>query len=152
MNKVPLNREVLVSRLAEISKGLKELEKFRRLPLKEFQIGYNFAISEHFLRRTLEAVFDIGSHILSRIPGVRVTTYKEIALSLSKQGIIPQDFVQDKLIKIAGYRNRLVHFYYEIKEQELYQILQDNLEDIEKFCFYIKQVLNEPEKWGLEVE
>jgi len=152
MNKVPLNKEVLVSRLGEISKDLKELEKFRRFSLKKFKEGYNFAISEHFLRRALEAVFDIGSHILSRIPGVRVTTYKEIALSLGEKGIIPQDFVQDKLIKIAGYRNRLVHFYYEVKEQELYQILQNNLDDIEKFCSYIKQVLNEPGKWGLKVE
>jgi len=42
MNKVPLSREVLVSRLAEISKDLKELEKFRGLSLKEFQVGYNF--------------------------------------------------------------------------------------------------------------
>ena len=37
------------------------------------------------------------------------------------------------LIKIAGYRNRMVHFYKEIKDRELYDILQNDLGDVEKF-------------------
>jgi len=151
-NEVPLNKQVLVSRLGEIKRCLTELQKFKDLSLNEFKSGYNFAISEHFLRRALEAVFDIGSHILSRIPGAGATTYKEIAFFLGKEGVLPESFARDKLVKMAGYRNRLVHFYYEVREQELYFILQENLDDIEKFCSYIAKILKNPEKAGLKVE
>jgi len=152
MRKVPLNKQVIISRIEEIRRCLSELKKFSQLSLDEFKKNYNFAISEHFLRRALEAVFDIGSHILSRIPGARASTYKEIALLLSKEGILPSDFVKAKLIKMAGYRNRLVHFYYEVSKEELYYILQENLDDIEKFCLYITKILKSPENWNLQVE
>jgi len=152
LRQVPLNKQVLISRLEQINRCLNELRKFKRLSPDEFKKGYNFAISEHFLRRALEAVFDIGSHILSRIPGARATTYKEIAIFLGKKGILPQSFVKNKLLKMAGYRDRLVHFYYEVKEEELCFILQNNLPDIEEFCSYIALILKNPEKWDLKVE
>jgi uncharacterized protein YutE (UPF0331/DUF86 family) len=31
---------------------------------------------------------------------------------------------------LAGYRNRLVHFYHEIETEELYKICKDDLHDI----------------------
>ncbi|MHA1664722.1 MAG: type VII toxin-antitoxin system HepT family RNase toxin [Candidatus Njordarchaeales archaeon] len=151
MKRIPLNKEVLVSRLEEIRQDLEELKSFQRISFEEFDKGYNFAISEHYLRRALEAIFDIGSHILSRIPGARPTTYKEVAMLLGRYEIVPNNFVEEKLVKIAGYRNRLIHFYYEIKEKELYQIIQNNMEDIEKFCSYIKEVVENPGKFRLEV-
>ncbi|ACI19170.1 HepT-like ribonuclease domain-containing protein [Dictyoglomus thermophilum] len=46
------------------------------------------------LRRPLEAVFDIGNHILSRVPEA-----------------VPETFARENLIKMAEYRNRLIHFY-----------------------------------------
>jgi len=38
-----------------------------------------------------------------------------------------------KLMEMAGYRNRIVHFYHEITNEELYAILQNDLKDIEQF-------------------
>jgi uncharacterized protein YutE (UPF0331/DUF86 family) len=34
---------------------------------------------------------------------------------------------------MAGYRNRMVHFYREVTPEELYQIVANNLKDIESF-------------------
>lgn len=48
----------------------------------EEQKGENFTIAEHYLKRALEAVFDIGTHIISRIPGERASSYKDIVLIL----------------------------------------------------------------------
>lgn len=141
MKKNPINREIIIKRISEIEKSLKKLEEYKNLSLHEFREGENFAITEHYLRRALEAVFDIGNHILSKIPGIRVTTYKEIAIELGKQKILPFDFAEDKLIKMAGYRNRLIHFYSEITIEEMYYILQNDLEDFYKFIKYIKPLL-----------
>ncbi|MGC8943759.1 MAG: type VII toxin-antitoxin system HepT family RNase toxin [Caldisericia bacterium] len=141
MNRIPINKEIIIKRISIIEDCLQKLEKFKNLSFEEFLSGENFAISEHYLRRALEAEFDIGNHILSKIPGVRVTTYKEIAIELGKQKILPKDFVENKLIKMAGYRNRLIHFYSEITEDELYRIIKDELNDFKKFLKYIKPLL-----------
>jgi len=45
----------------------------------EFAKEENFVRGQFYLRRALEGVFHIGSHILSRIPGGRVTEYKAAA-------------------------------------------------------------------------
>jgi uncharacterized protein YutE (UPF0331/DUF86 family) len=34
---------------------------------------------------------------------------------------------------MAGYRNRLVHLYYQISDEELHEIVKNNLEDIRLF-------------------
>ena len=47
----------------------------------------------------------------------------------------------EKLEKMAGYRNRLVHYYKEISSEELYEILQNDLGDLEKFLKEIEKFL-----------
>jgi len=37
----------------------------------------------------------------------------------------------DLLTKMAGYRNRMTHFYHEITPEELYEICRDHLDEIE---------------------
>lgn len=137
MKEIPLNKDLITSRLNEIRKDIKELKVFTKMDIDDFKKEKNFAIAEHYLRRALEAIFDIGSHILSRIPGATATTYKEIATSLGKFKILPENFVDEKLVKMAGYRNRLTHFYFEIKEEELLDIIKDYLSDLEEYCKYI---------------
>jgi uncharacterized protein YutE (UPF0331/DUF86 family) len=149
LKKIPVNKEIILSRLEEIRKDLSELESFKNMDEREFRKGRNFPAAEHFLRRAIEAVFDAGSHVLSRIPGARAATYRDVAERLGKYGIVPEKFSNEKLVKMAGYRNRLTHFYMEVREDELLQIIKNNLSDIEEFAKYIKKVLAEPEKFNL---
>ncbi len=44
---------------------------------------------------------------------------------------ITEDF-SEELIKMAKFRNRLVHIYWEINDKQIYQILQTNLDDFKK--------------------
>ena len=85
-----------------------------------------------YLRKSLEAVFDIGRHILAKTYGFREIEYKAIARELGNRGVISEG-LSEVLIKMAGYRNRMVHFYREITSEELYQIVVTNLEDFDRF-------------------
>lgn len=153
MKQIPLNREILMSRLSYIEDSLKSLGRFKGKSFKEFHKNPdNFRIAFYDLHRALEATMDIGSHILSRIPGARATSYKDIPLLLGKNKIIPLDFAENELLQMAGYRNRIVHFYAEITEKELYKIIQDNLKDFEKFCRYINKLITNPKKYGLDIK
>ena len=129
------------------------LERFKDFSFERFHANPdNFRIAFYDLHRALEAVMDIGSHILSRIPGARATTYKDIPRLLGKHKIIPIDFADTQLIKMAGYRNRMVHFYAEVTEKELYQIIQEDLEDFNIFCSHINKLFKNPRKAGLAIE
>lgn len=155
MKSLPLNRKVLVNRLAEIERDLTELEKFRGVPLKEFSGGVHYAVAEHHLRRTLEAVFDAGNHILSRLPlapSQRPESYKAIALALGRHKVVPEAYAEGPLSQMAGYRNRLIHFYDEVTSEELYGVIQNQLSDIETFAKALQELILHPERIGLTIE
>jgi uncharacterized protein YutE (UPF0331/DUF86 family) len=139
-DKVPLNKEVLRMRISYVEDSLKSLERFKGIPFKEFHSNPdNFRIVFYDLHRALEAIMDIGSHILSRIPGARPSSYEDITRLLERH-------------KMAGYRNRMVHFYGEITEQEIYNIIQEELQDFYAFCSYINEIVRAPETFGLAAE
>ena len=155
MKVIPLNKKVLESRLSEIRVNLEKLENLGKMTLENFLENENFAIAEHYLRRALEAIFEIGNHILSRLPippGERPSTYKEIAIVLGKYKVLPPEFAQGVLYQMAGYRTRLVHFYHEITKEELYGILQKDLKDIEVFCKFINKIIKDPKSLNLEIK
>ncbi len=153
MYKVPLNAESLQKRLSYIEESVHSLERFKGIPLKKFHADPdNFRIAFYDLHKALEAVMDIGSHILSRIPGARPSSYKDIPALLEKYKIIPAKFSSEKLVKMAGYRNRMVHFYGEITENELFEIIQEDLGDFLMFCKHINALLKNPDKFNLKAE
>ncbi|MBI1953413.1 MAG: DUF86 domain-containing protein [Candidatus Omnitrophica bacterium] len=132
-----------------------ELAKFKDMKLKEFTHGVHYAVAEHHLRRALEAIFDAGNHILSRLPlapSQRPETYKAIALTLGRYKVVSQAFAQGPLSQMAGYRNRLVHFYDEITSGELYGIVQNDLRDIEAFAKSLRRVILNPGRIGLTIQ
>lgn len=126
------------------------LANIRSLPFQDpeiFQKDHrNFASAESYLRRGLEALLDIGRHILAKGFARPVAEYKEIPRYLQKEGVISQENAK-LFTEMAGYRNRMVHFYHEITEDELYRICTQELTDIEAvlngFMTWIKQ---HPEK------
>lgn len=88
------------------------------------------AAGESFLRRALEALFDLGRHILAKGFAIAVSEYKAIVPALLQQGIINADLAE-RMTEMAGYRNRLTHFYDEVTPEELYEILKHHLVDVE---------------------
>lgn len=87
------------------------------------------AAGESFLRRGLEALFDIGRHVLAKGFGDPAADYKAIAQRLGDHSVIEPSQVE-RLRAMAGYRNRLVHFYDEVTPAELYRILTDHVGEL----------------------
>jgi uncharacterized protein YutE (UPF0331/DUF86 family) len=85
----------------------------------------------------LEAIFDIGRHIVAKTAGKGIIEYKEIADALRNMKVIAKELAE-KLKLMAGYRNRLVLFYHEVTDKELFLIVKNNLSDMEDFVKDIK--------------
>lgn len=137
-----LNIAMLTGRIEVMRSALSHLEELSSISKKDFLNDYkNPAAAETFLRHSLEAIFDIGRHILAKTGKVRLThEYKDIARGLGEIGVLSKSLTE-KLEEMAGYRNRIVHFYHQITEEELYQILQTDLQDIRYFLQEIGQFL-----------
>lgn len=78
----------------------------------------------------LEALFDMGRHIAAKGFGEAVTEYKEIAVTLNRRNVISSSDLE-LMKKLAGYRNRLVHFYHDVSADELFEICASHLGDVE---------------------
>jgi len=118
----------------------------RALPLESLEIfledSRNAGAAESYLRRGIEALLDIGRHILAKGFAIAVSEYKEIGFQLVEQGVFQSD---DGLLmrRIAGYRNRMVHFYNEVTTKELCLLTTQHMNDIDRICDAMVQWLQE---------
>ena len=142
-----IDRRVVIDRLSWVERMLREI---RRLPLDDreafFADSRNVWTAESCLRRALEALFDLGRHVLARGFGFGVNEYKAIARELGRQGILGPEDVR-RMVVMAGYRNRLVHLYHDVSEEELFQICRQDLGDVEQVADALRRwLLAHPEK------
>lgn len=138
-----VSRRVVADRIAWVEAMLNEIQS---LPLDDPQAFFsdtrNVCTAESCLRRGLEALLDLGRHILAKAFGLGVSEYKQIAQRLREQEVL-RDQEADLLRVLAGYRNRLVHFYHEISQEELYRICAHQLGDLEHILAAYKRWLVE---------
>jgi uncharacterized protein YutE (UPF0331/DUF86 family) len=131
LTKGKLRAELLAERAARVRDMLTGL---RAIPLESLEAftsdPRNSASAESYLRRALEGMLDLGRHVLAKGFGRAAIEYKEIADGLAEVGVL-DEASRLRLREMAGYRNRMVHFYDEITREELFQICSEELGDIE---------------------
>lgn len=142
-----ISKRVVVDRLALITDLLREI---RALPLDDHHAFFadrrNVWTAESCVRRSLEALFDLGRHVLAKGYGLGVSEYKEIATRLQAQSVLSESETATMYL-LAGYRNRLVHFYHEVSAEELYHICSSQLGNIEAMQdAYRRWLTQHPEK------
>jgi uncharacterized protein YutE (UPF0331/DUF86 family) len=129
-----ISKRVVSDRLEWIERMIGEIRALPLANLDSFLGDYrNIGTAESCLRRSLEALFDLGRHILAKGFGSGVSEYKEIALELKEQGVLSEADA-GLLRELAGYRNQLVHFYHEVEPNELYEICVSQLADVERIA------------------
>ena len=121
---------ILVKRLKKLDGYLSILEKMKSHTKEEFLKNPEFyGSAERFLHLSIEALLDIGNHIIADQNLGEVRWYRDIPEILEKQGII-SEAQKDLWIKMIGFRNALVHEYLDIDRNIVYDVLHKNLNDI----------------------
>jgi uncharacterized protein YutE (UPF0331/DUF86 family) len=142
MSPSKINEKVISGRIGWITNMI---ARIKELPLTDFNSFINdkrnIASAESYLRRAIE-----GRHILAKGFGKSAGEYKEIAVMLHEAGILDENG-KSILSRMAGYRNRMVHYYNEISDKELFDICSNKLSDINIILNYItKWINNNPDK------
>jgi uncharacterized protein YutE (UPF0331/DUF86 family) len=134
---------VVTERVAWVRKMLAGI---RDLPLSSYDEftsdSRTPAAAESYLRRALEALLDLGRHILAKGFALAPAEYKEVAGELSRVRVLSEEDGA-LLRKMAGYRNRMVHFYHAVSHEELYGLCTLHLYEIERVCEAILKWLRE---------
>ena len=130
MTPTGIKEKVVAERAAWIEEMLRGI---RALPLESYEqfIGdpRNVAAADSYVRRALEALMDLGRHILAKGLGRVATEYRDVSRQLLAGGVIDEETGQ-RMSDMAGYRNRLVHFYDQVTPRELYAISTDRMSEI----------------------
>jgi len=130
MSPEKISQRIVSYRIDWIERMIREV---RLLPLDDYKQFLadrrNVWSAESCLRRALEGLMDLGRHILAKGYARAVSEYKEIAYGLREFGVLTSDEAETFRI-LAGYRNRMVHFYHVISWEELYSICSEQLGDV----------------------
>ena len=145
MTPTRITRRVVLDRLTIVDELLRGI---RSLPLADRQHFLvdrgNVLVAQMRLQPLLEILFVLGRHMLAEDYGLVTSEHQEIAVKLHEQGILDQQEA-DLMWRLAGYRNRLVHF--EMSPDELYDICAHQLGDVDLVQDALRRWLREhPEK------
>jgi len=125
-----INEKIVAGKVAIVEEMLRGIAS---LPL-DGEVAFRadprmVAAGESYLRRALEALIDLGRHVLARGFGIAVPEYAKVADELCRAGVLDAP-TATTLAQMARYRNRLVHFYDEIGPPKLFGILSLRRGDI----------------------
>jgi uncharacterized protein YutE (UPF0331/DUF86 family) len=123
----------LVERLAELRKHLDHLRALRPLVTDAAALARDLSLHNDVLfslGRVAQLVIDAAGEIASR-RGIRFGSYREAVGSLAEMEEFSPELVE-RLVRLPGFRNVLVHDYLQFDLQRAVEAL-DELEPVEHF-------------------
>ena len=93
---------------------------------------------ENLVRKIVSAAIDIASRIIALEGEGRPESYAEYFEGLEGKGVIDEE-LSDRLQEMARFRNLIVHQYYRIDNEELEKIIQNDLQDVNKFLTRVRE-------------
>uniref|UniRef100_A0A7C1JFT1 DUF86 domain-containing protein n=1 Tax=Caldilinea aerophila TaxID=133453 RepID=A0A7C1JFT1_9CHLR len=133
--------EILHKRLRKLDEYLTILRQMQRYSLQEFlSHPERYGSTERFLQLSIETLIDLGNHIIADLNLGSVDWYSDVPRRLHEAGYLDQATEQN-WIRMIGFRNVLVHEYLDIDRKIVYQVLQENLGDLEKLKQFFLQFL-----------
>lgn len=127
------NKDKIVRLISEMRKALSNLRVLQGIEKGVFLNDPDkLASAKYHLIVAIESAIDICSHIIS-LNGYRAPEdYADAFGILAERGAFDKDFVNE-LKQMARFRNRLIHLYWEVNDELVYEILQTRLDDFKTF-------------------
>jgi len=128
-----LNLDRLRKLASELRSSLKSLYELKSLPEEEFLKDiHKISSAKYNLIVAIEAAINMSNHLIAKRGFRTPEDFADTFLVLKEEGIFNDEFAL-KFQRMARFRNRLVHLYWNVDNKEIYKVLQNNLPDLEKF-------------------
>ena len=129
-----LDHELLRKRCEEIIDACDRLDRIAEISKDSFLKDQDTRdIASYRLLVAIEAALNICYHVcskqLTRVP----ENYAQCFELLGEAGIISVE-LSSTLQRMARFRNLLVHVYYHVDDEQLYEIISKHIGDLRRFC------------------
>jgi len=132
---------IIKERVRKLEEAVFQLKKLRHSEEKEFLADKTIQYAAMYVMiMGIEAICDIGNHILAKYFNRAAESYKDVILLLGEEGIIPKSFAK-KSSKMTDFRNILIHLYLKVDERKVYENLKKAPEEFIKFSQYFLKFL-----------
>lgn len=128
-----VNREKIKVLAGEIKQALGNLRDYSHISMEKVlndstilgSIKYNLIVA-------IQSCIDICNHIVAKEQVRAPEDYADCFRILGEMDILKKDFAE-RLMKMARFRNLLVHLYWQVNNQRIYEILTKELDDFDHF-------------------
>jgi len=87
---------------------------------------------KYLLIEAVEAITDVCQHLLAKTKGVACSGYIDCIVKAGEHGIIAPPLT-NKLRRLADLRNSLIHRYWIINDEQLFEQCSANIDDFQVF-------------------
>ena len=132
----------LVERLfADVRHKIRILELYIEMSPEEFSAdpGRILAV-EHALQTMIQALIDVGLHVLSELGRNNLESYSDVFSALVEERVLNPGFGA-RIKGMPGFRNLLVHAYARVDEAMVMQFMRGRLGDFVEFEEEIRMFL-----------
>jgi len=128
---------LLQDRLARLDEYLATLRRLAALPREELlKDPIPLGSAERHLQVAIEVCLDIANHIIAAEKLRAPQDYADAFAVLAEAGLLPVEFLP-VVQRMARFRNRLVHLYWDVDAETIYEILRTRLDDFDRFKGYL---------------
>lgn len=120
----PLNKKSIHEKLFKLQESVKILEELKAEGREKFFADFKIQDSATLnMFTSIEAIIDIGNHIITEVFQKQAKTYAEVIDILGATGVIPEEFAKENA-DMTKFRNLVAHNYDKITPEGVYANLQ----------------------------
>ena len=121
--------------------NLGKLERLSRFSYDEFMAEFWYLeAAVHLLQISVEALVEISRYVIRSLGLPSADSYRQVPVVLADAGYFDQTAapIYDKIVR---FRNLVVHHYYRVDPEEVYQILTKNLSDLQNWHTTLLEII-----------
>lgn len=134
-----LNEETIEARIREVNDAVQMLRNLTAKGFGELTVHERLSM-RYLLIQLVEAASSICMHILLGAFNEKAEGFPECFARLGGKGVISEDLAS-RLSSAARLRNLLVHRYWVIVDEKVYESVKSGLRDFEVFVVHVRAFL-----------
>jgi uncharacterized protein YutE (UPF0331/DUF86 family) len=131
-----------LSLLRELDESLKDWQRYQNISLEDLKKERdkrNMVL--HAMLVSIQSAIDVATYLIAEEGLGKPVTYRETFEIMGQCGLISEELAEE-LSDLAGFRNVLVHIYWQLDLDQVYSILQNDLETLKSFLQEVKRLLD----------
>lgn len=137
-----VDRDTFDRRLGHLEQLLRDLRRLQRVDRQEFRRDRDIqAKAERWLQLAGETTIDLATQLIAERGWRSPSSYRDAYQVLTEEGVLTSELAR-KMEGWASLRNVLVHLYLEVDHDRLYDILHEELDQLESYARAITAALD----------